>query len=291
MKLTKCYNALSALVIVAGVGLLIWTVRARQSARAAEQDWAKRERGLQAAKNRAERSLAESNHALIALRAAAAQPAPTESRKRPMDWSAFLAKHPELQVAFEKAFSAQRAQSYGPLYRRLQLSGGQIDQLDQLMAKDVENSLDVDAVAQARNLPRNDPAIVQMRQAQQDELNAQEKAIVGPEAFSSLQVFEAEGSVRSLMGVANSTAVASEAGMTYDQEDQLARVAAQVDPVHQTNPTQTVDRTAIDWDAATAAAQNSLTPAQLASLQAEAAATKFIAQTKQFFRQQSAPAK
>jgi hypothetical protein len=177
------------------------------------------------------------------------------------------------------------------LYRRLQLSQEQIDQLDQLMAKDVENGLDVAAVAQARNLSRNDPAIVQMRQAQQDELNAQEKAIVGPEAFSSLQAFEAEGPVRGLMGVATSTAVAWEAGMTYDQEDQLAQVVAQVDPAHQKNPAQTVDAAAIDWDAATSAAQNSLAPAQLASLQAEAAAMKFVAQTKQFYQQQSAPAK
>ena len=293
MKRTQRLTALSVLVIVTAVALTMVALRARHTAQAAAQALARRESALRDATQRAEKSLAESSHALTALQTkkpVAAQGAAT-GRKRPIDWSAYLTKHPELQVQFEKAFANLRAKSYGPLYRRLQLAPVQIDQLDQLMARDVINTLDIAAVAQERNLPWSDPAIAQMRKAQRDDLAVQEKAVIGVDAMASLQTFEAQSDVRSVMGVATSTAVAAEAGMSYDQEDQLAQTVAQTDPAHANNPTATVDRSTVDWDKATAAAQNQLSPAQLASLQAEASATKFTAQMKQFYQQQAAPAK
>jgi len=288
MKTSTRLNLLSAAILVAGSLLTYWAFHARQTALTAERDWAKKESALQAAAQRAQRSRAESSQALEELKVAADK---SGTRRRPMDWSAFMTKHPELLRGFETAFERLRAQEYAPLYRRLQLTQDQIDRLDELMAKNMENGVDIDSVAQARGLAMNDPAIVQMRKAQQEELNTQEQSLLGSDAFGALQAYQAEGSVRSLMGVATSTAVASEQGLSIDQEDQVAHAMALTDPGYQKDPTQVVTRSALDWDTATATVQNQLTPAQLASVQAEGMAMKFEQQVNEFYQKQSAGTK
>lgn len=288
MKAAKMTAVVGLVVTLASLAVVIGVVRSRHLAQASRSEWERRE----AAADRSAEALTEARHRLDALRqsladlqARAAKPAQPRGR---FDYSAYFAQHPETQRAFEQAYSALRGQAYGPLYRRLGLSPEQIARLNQLMTKDAENMMDLYSTAQAKNLPLTDPAVVQMRKAQEADLATQEQTTLGAEGFAQLQQFTAANVVRSVVGVATSTAVASESGMTAEQEEQVTQLVVQTSSAYRQNPAQMVDPSTVDWSVVATQGQSFLTPAQIEAIQAQAAEIKFIALKGQYFQKQSA---
>ena len=292
MKAAKTPAIVGVIVTLTSLALVIGMVRSRHAAQASLAEWERREAAVRNAADQSAAALAEASHHLGALRqslaALKASTATPPSARRRLDYSAYFAKHPETQRAFEQAYGALRGQAYGPLYRRLGLSPEQIGHLNELMTKDTENMMDLYSVAQAKNLPLTDPAIVQMRTAQQADLAAQEQATLGAEGFAQLQQFNAGNVVRSVVGVATSTAVASEAGMTAEQEEQVTQLLLQTSSARQSNPAQPIDPSTVDWNVVATQGQNFLNPDQIAAIQAQAAEIKFIALKSQYFQKQSA---
>jgi hypothetical protein len=208
-----------------------------------------------------------------------------------VDGSAILAKHPELQRAFEQAYAANREQVYDPLYRRLGLTREQIDRLDLLMAKDVENTIDLASVAQTRNVPMSDPAIVNLQQQQIADLQTQESTVLGASDFQAFEAFDAEMPVRNVVKLANSMAVASQSGLTADQEEQLTQTLLQGNASHAQNPTQPIDPTTVNWSAGADQASSILNDNQVAALKAAAALQTLVSDSQQYFAQKSGNAK
>lgn len=279
-------NALVAatVVLVAGAGWALFSIKAAGESAAAEAALANKTAAADAASARNQAQASDTHRRAVEL-AAEPKPAAKPAAARPPgpDFSAVLAAHPELQRDFEHAFAADKARDYGPLYRKLHLTQDQIDRLDLLLAKDFENSLDVDATAQAQGLARNDPSIAQMRKAQAADLQSQQQAILGPENYRALQVYDAEAPLRTRIGDASSLAVMSGNAMNGDQMQQLAELLAQTSPGFQKNPTARIDPDTVDWDAVLSQAQGFLTPAQLAYLHAEAQFKPVGEMQKQFY--------
>ena len=300
MKSSRVVATVGGLLFLAGLGAALWARREQRQTEAAQAEWAGKQAQVRLALSRSQKEAAASTQAAADLKATQARlaagkppaaPKAPPAPNRPPDWSALLATHPDLQAAFEKAYHANRDHLYGALYRRLNLPPDQIDRLDDLMAKDVENNFDLMGSAQAQNLPANDPTIAKLRQEQADELHQQEAAVLGPQNYTAFQTFDNEMPIRNAVGDASSMALVSGSPFTADQEEQMTQLLAQTSSAFQQNPGKKLDPSTVDWNAALAQASSFLSPAQIAVLHAESQFQPLGVLQKQFYSTQPAAPK
>jgi len=286
------WRGIVLLLIAAGAGLY-FTRAKRTQVEAACLIQTQAEAKLREANRRANQELIQAVNRLDSLQAerALAVRAAAANQPRSFDLSAYLAKHPELAKAFEQATAAVTAQDLRLLYARLHLTAAQIARLDLLLARQVENGWDVVAAAQARHLSEDDPIIQKLLTDQLNQLRTQIQALFGTATLAALNQEQAQSKIRLLVRIANTTAVASEAGMSSEQEEAITQLAVQTLAPQNGGADQPLEPANVDWASVLGRAAAFLTPEQLGSIQAEVDSAHFVTLMQQFYNGRVAAAK
>jgi hypothetical protein len=233
---------------------------ARQSAAA---ETAKMEAATQQTRAEAAR-LAADNQALAAKaaeRKTAPVAKPGPKRTGPVSSAALHANNPALQNLWIAARRAYLNQNYGPFFRTLHLSPAQIERFKAAMTDAVAREEDISAAVLAKGLDYHDPAARQLYQASEEQRDAELETVLGAEGVQQFRDYNRRLNVR---GVVDGLAafVAFTDPLTPAQADALTQAVAEASATYRAG--KNASQFDIDWAAADQAAQNILTPAQLA---------------------------
>jgi hypothetical protein len=265
----------AAAAFALALGIRWAALRERRAAEAALDSLHRRQAELGAAMGRQGERLAaaDTDRAALreALRTGGAAPVPaahTGARAETPSLASILESNPELFKLGLRAYRAGLSGHFERLYRDLGLTPGQVSAFEDLMTEHEEDILDLEATAAAEGFPRNDPAVLALRQRQEDQLRAAQEALLGGEGYRRLQLYDRMQPVMDIVtGVATTVAMTSaplSSAQAAALTDFLAgssgsfRGGARADP------------DTIDWDVALPQASGMLEPGQAAALRAEA---------------------
>ncbi len=266
---------------------------ATQARAAVARDHAALEVSLQRAREQASaqrRDAAALQAALAAAPAASSGSSASGAPARPPGGpsvASLLAANPKLMDLYLKSFRASLPDRFGFAYVKLGLSPAQIDKFEAMTTALEGEHMDLQAAAEAQGLANDDPGIAAMRrqsekQYQQAVLSLVTEAGVATVAQATALKGLATESLQGLVGSLASLMTASSTPMTYAQAGQLAPILAAAN----TNPGQSVNRNAIDWDKATAQAAGVFSPQQLQALQTLGSVSKVTNLAKAFDAQE-----
>lgn len=300
MSPKKRLQVLSAIALVAVLGVFFWARLARHRAEAAIADVLQRRADLIAQARRLDTQRAATDRKATALRALlAAQPTAATPQGRADDPLRVLMNDPQLQASYFAARQANLATLYGPAFRALGLNAGQRTRLEALLLQRDEQFLDVIATvpnaAQSRALemgtfsrlpfvvstnsedgqplrgttPETQAALALLRQT--DDAFAQQAAVLlGGEGVAQLQNFERTLPLRDFVDDFGQSLAETPAALTPDQFDRLTQVLASASDTYQHGGTAR-GHLIYQWDQVGAQAAAILTPDQLAAFQAQIA--------------------
>jgi hypothetical protein len=275
----------AAILVVISAGLVgwAWTERHRAEGELAEQS--RQQVTMETDLKAAAVSVEKLKRAEAEAAARPAAPAAAKPKARP-DIDAILNSHPELLATFVKGIRAYTDQSYGALFARLHLSPDQIDRLETLIVNGLENQLDLGSVARAQGLAGNDPVIVKEREQQKADMEAAERALLGPEAYAAYHTATRAETIRGTAEQVAGMTQFSAAPLSGDQTAQLVQVLAQASGDFRNGKDASVG--SVDWDAVMTQAPTFLSAAQVATLQGVAQVNRFTSLAKEFDAAQAA---
>ena len=269
-------------------------VRERARTEAAIASLAPRRTSLDAAARRYLDRLAASERDRAALRAAlrtiepgsgAAPPRVAEGRALP-DIASLIGSNPELFRLGLRAYRAGLAGHFGRLYRDLGLSPAQIAAFEDLMTEHEEGVLDLGATAAEEGFRQNDPAVLALRQQQDDQLRAAQVALLGEEGYRRLQQIDRMQPVMDIVTGVATTVATTAAPLSRAQAAALTDFLANSSSSYRNGSK--ADPETIDWDTALPQAGGLLDPTQAAALKAEADKARLEGMRAQFDRQNDA---
>jgi hypothetical protein len=191
-------------------------------------------------------------------RLAVPPPATNETRPGPTE---LIMQDPKLQNAFFASQRASIAASYGPFFRKLGLNPTQIAQFESIMIKRAELDMDLRAIARAQRSRPDSPEVAALRQRANDEVNAAQNELLGPEGFAQWREYERTTIVRGLVEKFAGVAVLEAAPLTALQAEQLTQVLAAASARYARGDK--ADVVDIDWNAADRRLAAVLSPIQL----------------------------
>jgi hypothetical protein len=231
-------------------------VAARAAAEMARIDGKLREVQRQAVT--AEQRVSETRAALAtveaaATRSAAAQPVAVDPNEA---GAAFLAKHPEARELWDERERANLAAILGPVYRKLDLSAAQREQVESIMMRAISGMTVVDGPDGPMSL-RREAALTRA------EAEAQMQGVLGAEVYQRFQDLAKLGPTFDLT-VKLATALYRTEPLSREQTDGVMQIFADASPVGKNaKPGQT----GIDWKELKAQASAVLSPGQLVALE------------------------
>lgn len=168
----------------------------------------------------------------------------------------FLAQHPEARRAVIADQKGLLAVKYAPLFKSLNLTPAQADELTDLMATGRSIALSV-TTPDGGSLRLEVPA---ERQASRDEMMTRARALLGEEGFKRIDAFERTAFAMEATVMVNS-ALYRTAPLTAGQMEQLAQTLARTNSNYGTRDS--LERGTFDWPKAISEAKSFLTPPQL----------------------------
>jgi RNA polymerase sigma factor (sigma-70 family) len=158
---------------------------------------------------------------------------------------------------------------YGPLYRQLGLTEGQIREFESIMLEQRQAWIDVFAAARAKGLSINDPNLRQLQDPAQESVRTKLRALLGTEGYARLTSYNGVGEGIARSAVSNlAMTLHATAPITPEQGDRLAEVIARNTPKPPPSTGFIGEVSQPDWPAVYAQAKEILSPSQLAMLQA-----------------------
>jgi hypothetical protein len=179
----------------------------------------------------AERKCAELQFTLAALPAGRSVPPPSAPNPRRADevlpwWKEALQNDPTLQALQLDAARVSVRQRYGAFFRNAGLTAEQQERFSRAVLLRDERVMDIDSVAHAQGLKREDPAITGLKKAAGDELRAVQVELLGEHGLRRLQEYDrlewVPVSVTRLAGLLATT----DAPLSVQQAEQLMQVIA-----------------------------------------------------------------
>lgn len=180
------------------------------------------------------------------------------------DASQLLAAHPEVLELFRSAFVARFDAEYRTYFDQVALSREKVERFKARMFQDRVDQLDLRWTAESRGAKRDDPAYQALRRQQEENLRTDLPAIVGPEAYSTLEQFRRANGVRGFVDELASAMLLSDRPMTLDQQDQLVQTIAEASTRFQKGGN--AMPWDANWDAIMLQAPTFLTEAQVTAL-------------------------
>jgi RNA polymerase sigma factor (sigma-70 family) len=198
--------------------------------------------------------------------AAASQSSPASSFAGKMD---ILYANPEyVQMEMERAALGLGMQ-YGPLYRQLGLTEGQIREFEAIMLERQQAMIDLFAAARTKGVSIDDPSLRQLNDPAQESMQPKLQALLGPEGFERFKSYTAFGESIARSAVGNlAMRLHATAPITPEQSDRLTGVIARNTPKPTAGRGIIMQSGEPDWPAIYVEAQDILSPSQLAALQA-----------------------
>jgi hypothetical protein len=184
---------------------------------------------------------------------------PAQSSKR-ANVNSIHVSHPELSNLWIKSLAADLTKNYGPFFNKLAMSPETIARLKEIKVARLAENEDLSATIEAKGLSFSDPAIKALYDRSQERERAQERALLGDEAFHALQEYERALPARYPVN-ALAAAVAFSDPLTSAQADLLSQTIANASSEYQTG--KRVNLYDLDWPGLDWKAQSILTPIQL----------------------------
>ncbi len=154
--------------------------------------------------------------------------------------------------------------SYDPLFKKLGLSGVQVDQFKALLVAKLGREGDLAEYARAQGARPVDPDVRALDGQADAEFAAQVRATFGEATYAALQHFDETGAARELTDQLSSALAPTATPLSADQADQLVEILAN----NSRTPDGRIssDPRALNFEAAMAQAQGLLSPPQMAAL-------------------------
>jgi hypothetical protein len=283
--------AVAGATFALALGLMSWGDRSAREAEASLAEIARKRAVLDAGVSRAEERITVNDRDRLALQAAlrASPPAspPVPENKNPGDANvaALLEANPALFALGVRAYRANLGPHFSPLYRKLGLSPTQIDAFENLMTEHEEEVLDLNATASSQGIENSDPAVLAVRQQEDDQLRAAQIALLGDTGYGQLQQFARAEPVQEIVASVATTVALTSTPLSGAQAAELSDFLANSSSSYRSGDQ--ADPATIDWDVALPQAQAILTDAQYEALRAEYLKPKIKKIQEQFNQQQS----
>ena len=183
------------------------------------------------------------------------------------DLAALLAANPGLFALGVRVYRANLGLHFGPLYQALRLSPGEIEKFENMMTTHQEQMLDLNAAAQARGLGDTDPAVVGLRQQEDQQLRAEQIALLGHAGFRQLLQFNRAQPVGDIVTNVATTVALTSTPLSAAQAGQLTQFLADASADYQSGSE--ANPSTINWDQVLFQAQGVLSRAQYDALETE----------------------
>jgi hypothetical protein len=197
------------------------------------------------------------------------------------------ANNPTVHALFLKSYRARLALVYQPLYNALGLPQPQIEKLEDLMATNQEQRMDITAAAGSQGMDASDPAISSLQMQNNDQLHTGEIAILGQDGYQQLQQFERTQAIGPLIQDVSSIVAYGPHPITASQVTDLNSILTNASTSYQSGGN--ADPQTIDWSQALGSAQELLSEPQFAALKTESQFLEVQAMVKQFYQSQTGP--
>ncbi len=260
-----------AVVVGAGAGLIAWSdARLTREAEDERARWTREltsgraavvraEVRLKAAEVEREKLRAEAREAKVVALAHALAPRPADQLEQQ------VRKDPALQALKLAVERARNSVKYGPLFRRLGLTSGQIEGFLASVARHKEQDADCDAAVQSLGLAEGDEAIARLRGRASAKAEAEQRALLGEEGFRKTKDYEKTLMLRGTVAAFASSAVMAGVALTTQQAEEMTQIV--IGASVRMKPDGWVVSNSIDWDAVDARARGVLSPEQFALFQ------------------------
>jgi len=279
----------SASLIVAGLSF-----RSTQRSRSAICELTERNKRLADEIAYARRRLATRTHEAETFRSSLQQAqsqkehlSSTGAPKPPrQDLADLMEANPALRTLFKQSFRANLGLQFLPWYGRAHLSSEQIEKFEELMTEAEQDRLDLQAIAKAQGLTPKDPSLAKTRQQTDEKLQSAQREILGDAGYQSLQQYNR---LQPLLGFTTSfgnLVAYTGTPLSAPQVDQLLDVLGNASNQYQTGGN--ADLVTIDSKRVVQQAEQFLTPAQFAALQANTNHIELAKLLNQFYEQKKA---
>jgi hypothetical protein len=192
---------------------------------------------------------------------AVAVPAEQKPMVRPRTPREVIENDPQLQTLWLRSGRGNVMHEYGPFFSAAQLTPGQIERFQAALLKRQEQLMDLAAVGQAQGAESRG-AVDTLRNQANAEFDREVGDALGADGYIRFKEYERVVRLRPMVErIAGAATVAGEP-LTAAQADQLTALVAKANPDYIAGGR--ADLANVDWIAADAAAQQLLSPAQMA---------------------------
>lgn len=285
--------AAAGIVLGFAVALDWFAVRSERRANAALAEIAQKRAALNAAVREDDERIAADDRERLALKAAlgtlppAAASGAVAGKRNPgdRDVAALLEANPALFALGVRAYRANLGPHFASLYRALGLSQAQIDAFESLMTEHEEGLLDLNATAASQGLENSDPAVLAVRQQEDDQLRAAQVALLGDAGYRQLMQMGRVQPVQDIVASVATTVALTSSPLSGAQAAELTDFLANASSSYRRGDP--ADPATIDWDVVLPQAQGILTAPQFGALKAEALKPQVGKIQAQFNQQES----
>jgi hypothetical protein len=176
----------------------------------------------------------------------------TEKKSKP-GWLELMRTDPKVQALMDEYDRSGVLIEYGPLLHELHLDPGRAEAFAEAVARRREAQHDLGAALLAQGLTMSDPAAQAIMRKQQEEYDAQQRALLGDEGFARLRAYQARQPARMMVDSIAGAAVVARVPLEPAQLDRLTSAVVAASEGHWD---------ATDWDKVDVLAKEFLTPQQ-----------------------------
>jgi hypothetical protein len=192
-------------------------------------------------------------------------PSAGSSGKRPVNGRMLIANDPARSARYYEASRTSMEARHGALFKALGWSADQIEKFKDMKAQSEQNMRDLNATADAQGLGKHDKVYLALWQAEAEKRMKIEAETMGSaEALEKYNEFNRVEDARELAMKLAVSAVYAETPLTSAQVERVTEILA---ANSQRLSNGRVDPGTVNWPAVYAAAQETLSPAQLNALQ------------------------
>lgn len=262
---TRTIMLVLAMVVGVGAGVIAWSEAGwTRGAELERVRWLREQASAREAVARAEVQLKAAEEAREKLRTAAkAEGLSLVWVPRPADeLTQKVRKDPALQALKLAAERAKNSVKYGPLFRRLGLTGEQIEGFLSSVARHKEQDADCDAAIQSLGLAEDDEVIARLKGTASDKAKAEQRVLLGEEGYRQAKDYEKTLMLRGTVAAFASSAVMAGLPLTTQQAEEMTQIV--IGASVRMPPEGWVVSNSTDWDAIDVRARGVLTPEQFA---------------------------
>ncbi|ACB74627.1 RNA polymerase sigma factor [Opitutus terrae] len=177
-----------------------------------------------------------------------------------------LNRNPAFRDAELQRQRANMGLKYGPFYRSLRLSSGQIAEFEDAMCEWLQTNMETTALAAEQGLRETDPKLAGLVKPAMDSLTARLRSAIGEEGLMQLGPYEQSSDAHETISLLAGNLYYTDVPLSAAQAEQLIRIVAA--NTGQMKVTGIVGKPReLNWETILTQAQGVLAPVQLATLQ------------------------